>query len=294
MKNFAVPPMEMNQGNDQAPYYNYLKVNQRVDNRISDFAMKMGLFDELLNSYLKSDKKQEVFDVQVGKEVQENNEIQIFDMIDFFTNTTEMDLDNFFPMQQTIPPSKMSLEYRKHILKGYLNNLVKTGFRSFKDVYENKESHKEIFCYSASKHAGRPQEVTKLQTFYFPCGETGGSLVDTQVKYGKQYSYRVQGHYLVVGNKYSYRLIRKNNDPLDPNIEVQVTNEPSIVMMPSNLFMKFINIVKRPPVYPQVSFRTRNNSEKKIYIDLSPTKTELEQDFVSILPSDNQQIEKIK
>ena len=302
MKNFVMPTMKVQQGSAETPYYNYLRVNQRIDNGISNFATKIGIFDELLQDYLFGDKSLVSFDIQDGLSATENNFLKIYNLEQFFKTDREMDLDNFFTLNQTIKPSRMSLSIRKLLMKGFLKDAstvrtesrrgteLKPGFRRFEDIYKNLEAHKEIFCYSLDKHDGRSSQGEKIQTFYAPALVDSTPIIDTQVKYGKAYTYKLVGHYMIIGNSYEYVQKSFSSDPDNPFFIFEVINRPSIVMIPMDIFTKTINVVQMPPVYPQVSFKTKNDSGKKISIYLSPTKSELSDDFVTIEREDENQL----
>jgi hypothetical protein len=73
-----------------------------------------------------------------------------------------------------------------------------------------------------------------------------------------------------------------------------VTNRPSVVIIPFHIFSKQINIVQMPPVYPQVSFKTENDSSKSISMYLSPTKTEVIAPFIKITPDDDIQLRELE
>jgi len=294
MRNLVVPTMKVTQGSVESPYYNYLRINQRLDNGISHFAIKLGIFDELLQDYLYGQRTNTSFDVQTGREVSQDSSMPIYNLESFLTSDTELDLDNFFTLNQSIQSSRMSLDLRKHLVKGFLKETSKTGFRTYKDIYNNIESHKEIFCYSVDKHAGAVQDSTKIQTLYAPALRESTSVIDTQVKYGKHYAYKVTGHYMIVGNNYKYRQVMESSDPEDMYSIIEVINRPSVVIIPFHIFSKQINVVQMPPVYPQVSFKTKNDSSKSISIALSPTKTEVVAPFIKIIPADEMQLQQLE
>ena len=301
MENFVIPTMNIKQGTKEAPYYNYLRINQRIGNGISNFAVKMGIFDELLQDYLEAEKINVSFDTQVGREVDTDSNIGVYDLQSFLTTDRPLDMDNFFTLNRSVRPSRMSIGLRKLLLKGFLKDAAslrtedisgrtrKPGFRRFRDIHRNIESHKEVFCYSAAKHDGAVLTSTLNQTLYAPALEASTPIVDTQVKYGKSYSYKVIGHYMIVGNSYEYQIRSSSTDPSDPYVIVQVTNRPSIVMIPLDIFTKKVNVVQMPPVYPQVSFKTQNDSSNKISMYLSPTKSERKERFEVITQQDQLQ-----
>ena len=293
MKNLVVPTTKVDQGSDESPYYNYLRINQRLDNGISHFAIKLGIFDELLQDYLFGGRTSISFDIQTGVEVSIDRTIPIYNLESFLTSDTELDLDNFFTLNRSITPSRMSLDLRKHLMKGFLKETSKTGFRTYKDIHNNIESHKEVFCYSVDKHDGPVQESTKIQTLYAPALNESTPVIDTQVKYGKYYTYKVTGHYMVVGNIYEYKQISRSFPLESEHVTFQVTNRPRVVMIPFHIFSKQINIVQMPPVYPQVSFKTENDSSKSISMYLSPTKTEVIAPFIEITSEDATQLQEL-
>jgi len=294
MRNLVVPTMKVDQGSDETPYYNYLRINQRLDNGISHFAIKLGIFDELLQDYLFGRRTSISFDIQTGREVSQDSSMSIYNLESFLTSDTDLDLDNFFTLNRSIQPSRMSLDLRKHLMKGFLKETSKTGFRTYEDIHNNIESHKEVFCYSVDKYAATVQDSTKIQTLYAPALRESTPVIDTQVKYGKHYAYKVTGHYMIVGNNYEYRQMMSSSDPEDTYSIIEVTNRPSVVIIPFHIFSKQINIVQMPPVYPQVSFKTENDSSKSISMYLSPTKTEVIAPFIKVTPDDDIQLRELE
>ena len=289
MGNFVFPTMNIKQGTSAAPYYNSLRINQRLDNRISDFTRELGLFDELLQSYLDGNTSDVNFDIQDERLVSQDQSVAVYNLQEFLNSDMLLDSDNFFGLSETQRSSKMSSDFRKFLMKGFLKDVSKTSFRTYEQVFKNHEAHKEVFCYSIDKHDETVQESTKIQTIYAPAMEDSTPVIDSQIKYGKTYAYNVRGHYMVVGNVYEYRVIVVDTDPADVHAIVEVTNRPNIVLIPFNLFTKKINVVQRPPVYPQVTFKTKKDASKSISLYLSPTKSSLKAPFVEITDADEDQ-----
>ena len=61
------------------------------------------------------------------------------------------------------------------------------------------------------------------------------------------------------------------------------------MVVPFNLFNVSKTIIQPPPVHPQVTFRTENNSNSEIQIYLSPTKNDIKSNFVEITGEDSEQ-----
>ena len=290
MKNYVVN-QGVKQGSSDFPYYNHLRINQRIDNGLSHFAIQLGIFDDLLQDYLFGEKNMGSFDIQQDREVSEVLPVPLYNLSSFLSTDRELDTDNFFTLRESVRPSKMSLDLRKHLMKGFLKDASKTKFRTYEEVHKNFEAHKELFCYSVAKHDGEVLESTLAQTIYAPALRESTPVIDTQVKYGKSYSYKVVGHYMIVGNRYTYQIKPRSTDPSDEHVEIEVINRPNIVIVPFDILTKQINVVQMPPVYPQVSFKTKNDSNKMISMYLSPTKTEMKSPFTLITKEDRMQLE---
>jgi len=290
MKNFVIPQGSEDKFSKSAPYYIRIGLNDGVRGDISQFLQKISIYDEVLTNYLQSDKIPLQFNIQDGKFVQKDAEIMGYDISSFFNSDVEIDLDNFYGLNQDDKASKMSYNLRKHLFKGYLKAVTKTGFRSFSDILNNIDCHKEALCYSFDKFDEFELESTKLQSIYAPAGPLSTAFVDTQVKYGSTYVYRAKAHYMIVGNSYSYRNVRYFEDDGVTYATAEVVNRPSIMIVPFDLFSVSKSIIQPPPAYPQVTFKTENNSENEIQIYLSPTKNEIKSPFIEITADDvNQQ-----
>jgi hypothetical protein len=294
MENFVMPTSKVQQGTEESPYYNHLRINERLDNRISDFTVKLGIFDELLQSYLEGPKTIIGFDVQDGQSVSQDKRVEIYDLQTFLTTDFDLDLDNFYTLRQSPKPSMMSLSMRRHLMKGFLKDVSKGGFRTYEELFKNHEAHKEVFCYSIDKYDDVVIDSKKLQTIYAPALRESTPIIDTQIKYGKTYAHRVVGHYMVVGNNYEYRQKMASNDPDDRHVLIEVTNRPSVVLMPSEILTKRINVIQPPPMHPQVKFKTTNDASKKISMYLSQTKSEARAKFQTIVPSDTVQLDAMR
>lgn len=289
MKNFVVPQDIAPKFKSQAPYYVRIGLNDGVAGGISKFLQKISIYDEMLNSYLNSGKVQKRFNVQDGQYVNEDSTVNVYDVTTFFDDEVEIDLDNFYGLNEGLSSSKMSYDLRKHLLKGYLKNSTKNGFRTFEQIYKNVECQKEALCYSIEKFNEFEVDSARVQNLYAPAGNLATTIVDTQIKYGNTYIYKVTGHYMIVGNSYRYTDIRFFEEDGVSYATASVINRPSVVIIPHNLFTVDKAIIQPPPAPPQVTFKTENNSTKEMQIYLSPTMSEVEQPFIELTDADRQQ-----
>ena len=276
------------------PYYNQIKINNKVTNKFSSFLNKLSIFDPILGSYLKSTRTPIQFNVQRQSSVDQNVELASFDLLSWAKSAGTSVLDNFFALNQSdLNQSDMIDSYKKLMFTGYIRSLSKGNFRSYEEIYNNEECYKEDFVYSIDKFKnvaiGEP-----TQRFFIPAIDDVSILNDTQVKYGQNYVYQCQSHYIIVGNSYEYKDLKFWTEDETEYATLKVINTPSIVIVPLDMFDKKITVVQPPPVFPQVNFITENNSNNKIDIYLSPTKGEVMQDFIPILSADDKILETLR
>ena len=267
------------------PYYNQVKISNKVNNKFSSFLNRLQIFDPVLQSYLKSTRNVIRCNIQEGTSVNRNVPLAAFDLLSWSKSAGQQELEDYYSLTQTPDPSKMISDYKKLMLAGYIRALSEGSFRSYEEIYNNEECYKEDFVYSINKFkdviAGN-----KDQTFFVPAIEDTSVLNDTQIKYGQTYVYQCQAHYIIVGNVYAYSDLRFHTDDDQPYATVKVVNSPSIVVVPLELFQRSVTALQPPPIFPQVNFVTEVNSNNKISIYLSPTKGELIASFKSVLPND--------
>lgn len=289
MRNFVIPQNIPAKFMSESPYYVKIGLNDTISGGISKFLEKISIYDEFLNAYLTSNKLDIKFDIQQDQLVSENSNVLVYDVDSFFNSEHELDLNNFYGLNQSPESSKMSYDLRKHLFKGFLKNSTETGFRTYEQIYNNIECSKEVLCYSIEKFDQFEIESARVQNLYAPATTMSTSIIDTQVKYGKTYVYKATGHYMIIGNSYSYRNIKYFVEDKRYYATAEVVNRPFIGIVPINLFSSLKTIIQPPPVKPQVTFRTENNSTKEIQIYLSPTKSEIEDYFIPITQQDENQ-----
>jgi hypothetical protein len=90
---------------------------------------------------------------------------------------------------------------------GRLKDLVFKNLRSFEDINMGKKSYSEIVFYKVEKYSSF-EAPTPVQSFWIPnvASESPLEYIDTQVKYNKEYYYRVFAYSAVIGTKYYYDL----------------------------------------------------------------------------------------
>ena len=94
-------------------------------------------------------------------------------------------------------------------LDSKIQNLVDGTFRTYEDIVQGEECYAETVAYEIEKWSSNSegQVINKLQTFYLPNDDSKIiKMFDTQVKYNKNYVYRIYAHKVVFGTSYSYSI----------------------------------------------------------------------------------------
>ena len=296
-QNFVIPNAGPNVKKDlnaedilsQRPYYNEIKITNKVTNKFTNFINEIGVFDPMLNAYLEAPKTKIDFNVQLAQNARSMT-LEAFNLLDWVNSPGFTIPDNVYPLDpDSVNASAMISNYKKYLFAGYVRSLSKGNFRSFEEIYNNHVCYKEDFVYSVDKYRDVVIEP-KAQTFYIPAVDDTSIFNDTQIKYGQAYVYKCQAHYIIVGNKYRYENLKFDTDPEgNQYATVDVINVPSVVVVPFEMFQERLVTLMPPPLFPQVKFVTENNSQNQIQIYLSPTKGYKFDEFVEILPEDRNQ-----
>ena len=78
-------------------------------------------------------------------------------------------------------------------------------YLDIKTIFEKKYVENETLFYKVKKYAG-VQSTTPIKTYLVPSSGDVTSLIDTQVSYGKVYSYHVSAFVVIYGVNYKYDL----------------------------------------------------------------------------------------
>lgn len=117
------------------------------------------------------------------------------------------------------------------IFSGKLKTMVEKYNRSYTDISDGVKSYSETLCYKIEKFSENSSEP--IQTFWLPNSNKNDVMkyIDTQIKYGKRYTYRASAYQFVIGSNYRYCNINFPDfyDAPDPisNVSAYVTEGPS-------------------------------------------------------------------
>ena len=151
---------------------------------------------------------------------------------------------------------------RMEDFRGALHNLLRSKARDYEGLLRGETAHTETLLYKVVKHKGEDPD-SPMQEFYFYNSSNDTeeldrrtfSFIDTQVKYGKDYTYVVTAYQAVVGTKYTYIDVDTQNMWTEEGYnygKFTVRCSPTIKLFEIPLFKKTGRITVPPPYYPHV------------------------------------------
>jgi len=274
------------------PYYNQISISNKVSNNLSDWLKEFHLSDNFLAGYYSNLGIQKTnFLYQQGNVVEEveQNILNILPWLEDGMPDQTGRMWNIDPVESSL--SETTDAYRKTAFKSYMTSLCTDQGRTWQDIMANKNCYNEEYAYEIKKFRdvalGDPYQV-----FLVRPRNNNTTFNDTQVQYGRTYIYRGIGHYLVMAQTYSYKLYEDtpNQDYWKVNIDVQ--QKPFLI--PANLFQRGVITLQPPPLIPNVSFVTSQDSTKELRIYLSPMKGWVYENFKMVTPDDQEQLDQLE
>ena len=173
----------------------------------------------------------------------------------------------------------------KIIFAGKYTNLINEKTRSYQQILAGKQAHTETVFYKVEKWSvnddGEYVGDAPIQSIYFPNSSDTDvhHYIDTQVKYGKRYGYRVYSFEAIFGTKYRYSLEAITGLQPPPgggaNSNVAVTSQsprrkaeicvftsPSVKLVQVPYYEFVGRVMDAPPIWPDVDiiqYRSKNN-----------------------------------
>ena len=147
-----------------------------------------------------------------------------------------------------------------------VRDLVRLRTRTYKEVMGGKPAHTETVLYRIEKRAGA-QDGTVLQNFWLPNSNEieVHKFIDTQVKYGRNYTYTIYAYELVFGSKYKYQDYWTS----DGASGFIVRTEPSLRVVEVPYYSYTNRLLDSPPVMPDVEIIPYRGIADRIKINFS-------------------------
>ena len=209
------------------------------------------------------DTKRKYFDIGPWFEQFKNGERQAPE--GFFDSPNSIFLGKTDPSTEVTDDPKYDL-YRSLmsvVFSSKVRDLVRLRTRSYKEIMAGKPAATETVMYRIEKKIGA--EV--LQNFWLPNSNEieVHNFIDTQVKYGRQYTYTIYAYELVFGSKYTYKDIWKGAS----DAGCTVVTEPSLRVIEVPYFSYTNLLIDSPPVMPDVEVIPYRGISDKIKLNFS-------------------------
>jgi hypothetical protein len=104
--------------------------------------------------------------------------------------------------------------------------MIENNLRSFEEINTGKKSYSEIVFYKVEKYTS-PDAPTPIQNIWIPNLEQVDPIeyVDTQVKYNKQYTYKILAYSAIIGTSYYY-----DTSTLETTFPIAKAYEPCVIL----------------------------------------------------------------
>ena len=167
----------------------------------------------------------------------------------------------------------------KILLAGRMRQLVRKYDRTIKGAFEDGHmAHSETLFYRVDKFRKRnPRRI--MQSFFVPNSDELSvcNFIDTQVKYGVAYKYRINAYRLVFGTKYRYERVYTESRHRVPDSgdyielpEFRIIKEPYLKLVRVPYYeSKFERILDKPPVAPDVDIIPYKDVDNRLLFDLN-------------------------
>ncbi len=155
--------------------------------------------------------------------------------------------------------AKTLTRFSKKFVDEYLNS---NSTKRVEDVFAGLPGNTEILYYKIDKFEGNTTTGTPLQTFVIPNTKEDIEYLDTQVFYGKEYTYAINYVFAIHGCEYEYESLSGQKN--DGSYDLVVKSYPSIRVVEIPAFVNRGNILAAPPLQPRVDFYPIRRQDNKI------------------------------
>ena len=111
------------------------------------------------------------------------------------------------------------------------------------------------------------------------------NIVDTQVKYGQEYKYRIYAYQFVLGNKYSQSAPALGYSP-SYQFFLRISQQADIKILETEIISLTRKIIDSPPLPPDVEFVPYQGMDNKIGIFLNNRTGQETVETINVLNSD--------
>lgn len=208
-----------------------------------------------------------------------------------FNNVTPKGI-NIGSVQEEVGEANKSLQtiLTKLLLSTKINRFSENNFRNLQDLFGGTPAYSETLFYKIIK-SSESVPNTPISTYYIPNSDSLNvcRFIDTQVKYGKKYRYKILSYVLVLGSKYTYNTVNKLNGN---TLELDVGMVPSMKLIEVPFHeVRDLMVMDSPPIPPDSSIIPLKGINNKVIINLNGTTGDRVMAPIKIEPSDQEKID---
>ena len=220
------------------------------------------------------------------------NSINISDLLqDIKQNPIILDNPNYTVIGDTTKymrtnSSSMSFvnSLRNIIFNSKLNTFVRNSYRTYKDILDGKKCYNETVAYRVSKYE-RDGSIP-IQNYWIANNPDLDflNIVDTQVKYNKEYTYKIFAYQFVLGNRINQRINTAGTS--DNDFKINIQNLPEANLIEVELISTIKRVADTPPLAPEILFVPYMGVDNKIGLFLNGRTGEEKLEPINILETD--------
>jgi len=275
-------------------YNNFL--NMRFNEQVSSLAediqegtttTKIKREDHNLKTYDFAEWINRIVDISNGTEDELEREVhQNLTMFDVYDNGIEV-IDGIDALKDSSTLNTYMITMLLSMLKSKLNKIVMDTKRGYDDIFSGKKAYQETLLYTVQKKKTKSNKVIQNYIFFNSNSDEIFKYVDSQIKYGEEYTYEVKAHKAVFGTSYQYSNITRTND----SVKFNVLSIPDIRIIEVPYYTKSIMVLDSPPIVPEIQIYPYRDLQDRILIELNNGIGETHDVPVSIKESDELIIE---
>jgi hypothetical protein len=308
----------------QFPMHIDIEFSTDTNAELSDALMETKMSSIFIKDFLSSSASASfsIIDSSAQGQIPEPQSLNIWDVSEWF-NTLEASsfqtgsADNFVflgPFNEEIATANNDPSYDFYktmmtiALKGKYEKILQEKSRTFDQALSGKKAYSETVFYEVEKwladDSGNTTDSQPVQSIYFPNSTSIDvhRYVDTQVKYGQKYLYRVKAYQVIFGMQYRYDLndinpnptAGESNNPEGRSAELCVFTRPSVKLVEVPYFEKLVQVVDNPPIFPDVDIIPYRDERNKVLFYLRGNVGDYDMQPVSIEFADNLKIANIR
>jgi hypothetical protein len=175
---------------------------------------------------------------------------------------------------------------RNIIFNSKLNTFVRNNYRTYKDILNAKKCYNETLAFRVSKY--EVGNNSPIQNYWIPNNPDIDllNIVDTQVKYEKEYTYKIFAYQFVLGNKINQKY--NSSGTSDNTFKIEVENLPEANLIEVEILSTIKKVSDTPPLSPEVVFVPYFGVDNKIGLFLNGRTGEEKLETINILDSDQE------